>query len=140
MTALTVTAAQVGVIDPTKSTIKSYMTVAAITRGQAVYQTTAGLAGVADANGSGTKQFRGIALKTVGAGEPVDVLEDGEVFGFDLSGLDYDALVYLSDTAGSLDTAAGTVSVACGRVNALTDTPTLTKVLRVFVRREADWS
>jgi hypothetical protein len=79
-------------------------------------------------------------LNTVGAGDAVDVCEDGEVYGFGLSGLNYDALVYLSNTAGALADGAGGTSVVCGRVNALTDNPTLTKVLRVFVRRSADWA
>lgn len=140
MTAIVVTAANVGVIDPTKSVIKSYMAGATITKGQAVYLATTGLAGVADGNGSGTKQFRGVALAGVSAGESVDVLEDGELYGYTLAALDYDVPVYLSDTAGAFDTAAGTVTVVCGRVAPLTDHPTLTKVLRVFTRREADWS
>ncbi|GIK42439.1 MAG: hypothetical protein BroJett011_62720 [Chloroflexota bacterium] len=140
MTDLTVTAAQVGVVDPAKAVIKTYIAAAAITAGQAIYQNTSGKADLADANGSGTLQFRGVALKTVGAGDAVDVCEDGEVYGFDLSGLNYDALVYLSNTAGALADGAGGTSVVCGRVNALTDNPTLTKVLRVFVRRSADWA
>jgi hypothetical protein len=140
MTDLTVTAAQVGVVDPTKAVIKTYIAAAAITKGQAIYQNTSGKADLADANGSGTLQFRGIALNTVGAGDAVDVCEDGEVYGFGLSGLNYDALVYLSNTAGALADGAGGTSVVCGRVNALTDNPTLTKVLRVFVRRSADWA
>jgi hypothetical protein len=79
-------------------------------------------------------------LQTVGAGSPVEVCEDGELYGFDLSGVNYDAVIYLSNTAGALADSAGGTSVVCGRVNALTDTPTLTKVLRVFVRRSADWT
>jgi hypothetical protein len=93
----------------------------------------------ADANGSGTIQVRGIALNGGGAGQAIDVLQDGECYGFSLSGLNYDAAVYLSNTAGALGTAAGSTSAVCGRVAALSDS-SLTKVLRVFVQWEADWA
>ena len=39
--------------------------------------------------------------------------------GWDLSALDYDAPVYLSDTDGRLSTVAGTTSVVMGRVIAV---------------------
>ena len=61
MAAVAATAAQVGIIDPIKSLVKSYIANAAITKGQACYITTAGKADLCDANGSGTLQFRGIA-------------------------------------------------------------------------------
>lgn len=139
MAAIVVTAAQVGVIDPIKATIKSYIANAAITKGQACYITTAGKADLCDGNGSGTKQFRGIALNNVPAGQAVDLLQDGELYGFTLAG-NVDALVYVGDTAGELADSAGTVTIVCGRVSVLTNYPTLTKVLRVFVQWEADWA
>jgi hypothetical protein len=86
---------------------------------------------VADGNGdSPANRFRGIALKSVAAGQPVPVLVRGVVFGFTVSGLAYDAAVYVSDTAGSLADAAGTTSLVAGRVVPLTDRG-LTKVLYV---------
>ena len=106
----------------------------AITKGQAIYRTSAGKAGVADANSAGKEQFRGIALKAARAGQAVPILKRGYLAGFVLSGMDPDAVAYLSDTAGKLADAAGTLSVACGRVHTLTD-PDATKVLYV----EADW-
>lgn len=142
MTAISVTAAQVAEVDPIKAGIHNYITGVALTKGQAVYVVAAtGKLALADANGTGTKQFRGIALDAGGVDAGVRVLESGDVYGFDLSGLNYDAPVYLSATAGSLDTAADIVTVYCGRVGALTDSPTLTKVLRVAVRLDgADWA
>ncbi len=140
MTAITVTAAQVGVVDPTKAVIKDYIAAATIAKGEAIYQNTDSKADLCDGNGSGTKQFRGIALNAAAAGAVVSVLEDGEIYGFGVSGLNGDAFVYVSDIAGALADTAGTVTVPAGRVNVLTDTPTLTKVLRVFVRRSADWA
>lgn len=50
------------------------------------------------------------------SGQPVTAIKKGVIDGYDLSGLNYDAPVYLSDTDGALDTAAGTVSVVVGRV------------------------
>lgn len=71
-------------------------------------------------NGNGTlaaeARVKWIATKTVAAGEPVTGIKRGVMDGWDLSGLAYDAAVYLSDTDGRLDTAAGTVSTVLGRV------------------------
>lgn len=139
MTAVSYTAAQIGIVDPQKSRVKSYIAGATITKGQPVYIVpSTGKVDLADANGSGTKQFRGIALNGGGAGQAIDVLEDGEVYGFSLSG-NYDSLVYVADSVGTYADAAGTVTVPVGRVVPLSD-GSLTKVLRVFVKRDADWA
>ena len=137
---IVVTAAKVSVIDPEKSIIKSYIAGATITKGQAVYCVTAtGKAGLATAAAaSNLAQFRGIALCGAGAGQAVDVLEQGELAGFTLAG-NYDALVYLHDTAGVLSTAVGTVTVPVGRVAPMSDKD-LTKVLRVVVSRQSTWA
>lgn len=138
MAAVALTASQISLPDPQKCDVRSYIATEAITAGQAVYILTTGKVGVADANAAGKQQFRGIALKGVGAGMAVDVLHSGEVAGFTLTG-DADTLVYLSDTAGGLDTSAGTMTVRCGRVVCRTDS-SLTKVLRIFTRWDTDWS
>ena len=71
----------------------------------------------------------GIALESAGAGQAVDFCEKGWLFGFTLSQA-YSAAIYLSDTAGDLADAVGTVTVLCGRVVAMTD-KARTKVLAV---------
>jgi hypothetical protein len=135
MADITVTAAQVGAVFPEKAEIVDMIAAEALTAGQAVYQVAAsGKAGLADANAAGQQQFRGIALNAAGAGQAVSVLKKGHVYGFDLSGMDYDDPAYLSDTAGTLADAAGTMSVNAGRVVALPDA-SASKVLYV----EADW-
>lgn len=139
MADIAVTAAQVGLVFPQDAKIRSYVAGVTITKGQAVYLTTAGLAGVADANAAGAQQFRGIALNGGGAGQAIDVLQEGEVYGFTISGLNVGALAYLSDTAGALADAAGTMTVRAGRVTALAD-KAKTKVLRIFVQWDADWA
>lgn len=138
MADITVTAAKVGLLDPLKATVRSYIAAETITKGQAVYILTTGKVGVADANAAGKQQFRGIALNGGGAGQAIDVVHDGEVSGFTLAG-NADSLAYLSDTAGALADAAGTMSVVAGRVMCLSDKD-LTKVLRVFVQWEANWA
>lgn len=131
---ITVTAAQVAACFPDKAEIVDMIAAATITAGQAVYVTSAGKANLGDANGSGTLQFRGIALNGGGAGQAISVLKKGHCYGFTLSGMAYDAIAYLSNTAGALGTSAGATSINCGRVVPLSDAD-LTKVLYV----EADW-
>ncbi len=47
---------------------------------------------------------------------PVTAIRKGVMDGYALSGLDYDAPAYLSDTDGRLADGVGTVTVAVGRV------------------------
>lgn len=139
MTAISIASTGVREVFATKNDVFQLIAAEAITKGQVVYQTTAGKAGVADANASGKQQARGIALHAAAAGEPVAILRRGYVAGYALSGVAYDSAVYLSDTAGSLDDSAGTMTVICGRVEALTD-PDLTKVLFVDFDHLRAWS
>lgn len=134
MADITVTAAQVAVVSPHNAEIYDFIATEAITAGQPVYQLSTGKVGVADANAAGKQQFRGIALKAAAAGQAVSVLKRGMVTGYTISGLNRDVAVYLSDTAGSLADAAGTMSVICGRVFSLSDS-NLSKVLYI----DADW-
>lgn len=138
---ITVTAAQVAPLYPDgeKGTIiVSKIAAVTITKGQAVYYLTTGTCGVADANDAGKQQFRGIALNGGGAGQAIDVLEQGFVAGFTLTG-NADTIIYLSDTAGALGDANGTMNVKVGRVQCLSD-KSLTKVLYVRQWPTADWS
>ena len=130
MSVIALTAAQVEPCFPDKAEIFTLVASEAITKGQTVYQTTAGTAAIATAS----QQFRGIALETVGAGAAVPVLKCGHVYGYTLTAVAYDALVYVGDTMGRLETAAGSTTVNGGRVMALADND-LTKVLYV----DADW-
>lgn len=134
MSDITVTAAQVGVVYPEKADIFDMVAGATITAGQAVYQTSAGKADLADANGSGTLQFRGIALNGGGAGQAISVLKRGHVYGFTVTSQAYDAALYVSNTAGALADAAGGTTINAGRVVALPDA-SATKVVYI----EADW-
>ena len=139
MADLTVTAAKVGLVKPLQSEVHSFIAAAAITAGQAVYMTTSGTVGVADANAAGLQQIKGIALQSVGAGQAVDVLKKGLLYGFTLTSQAYDAPIFLSDTAGALADAAGTMTVPVGRVTAMADKDK-TKVLYVDCKWRESWA
>jgi hypothetical protein len=131
MADLTVTASQVAQVFPMESLVRTYKAAVALDAGTPVYIDANGKVNKADANGSSpVNRFRGITLETVGAGQDVDVISEGEIAGFDLSGLAYDAEVFVSDTVGKLADAAGTTSLSVGRVHAMND-GAKTKVLRL---------
>ena len=140
MADISVTAAKVQAVG-TCGIIRSKMAGATITRGQTVYETTAGLVGLCDANDSGKEQFYGVALQDVSSGQAVDCLVEGLITGYDLRGLDVGALVYQSDTAGAAATAAsGTKTVVIGKVTALSDNATTpTKVREVRRTVTSTW-
>lgn len=134
MTDIALTAAQIAAVYPEKAEIFTMIAAETITAGQAVFLDSNGKAQLADANGSGEQQIRGIALTGGGAGDAISILKRGHVYGFTISGLAYDAIVYLSDTVGALADAGGTLTVNVGRVVSMPDN-SLTKVLFV----ECDW-
>lgn len=133
MTDIALTAAQIGAVFESAEIVDMIAAVA-ITKGQAVYQTTSGTAGVADANDSGKEQFRGIALEAASIGKVVPVLKRGHCYGFTLTNQSHDDALYLSDTAGVIADSNGTMNVKIGRVVAMPDND-LTKVVYI----EADW-
>lgn len=137
-----VTSKSVAVVNPLCAKIKPYLAGVALTAGQAVSLQANGTVGLCDANVSGAEQFRGIALETVGAGQVVDVLEEGEVEGFGLAAYNPDVLLYASNTAGALADAGGTKVVQVGRVTVLPSRDSsgnIKKVLRVRVDVMRNW-
>lgn len=135
MADLTRTADSVALVDPDKAVTFSVILNETVARGQPAYQVAAsGKFGLADANGSGKQQFRGLFLDPGASGQGVSLIKEGRVEGFDLSGLDYDDPVYLSDTVGELSDSAGTMTVIVGRVVAMSDS-SRKKVLYI----DADW-
>lgn len=128
MTDIVSTAAKIAPIFPQKSMIFSYIASEVLSAGNPVYLTSAGKVAKTDAKDAVKAKFRGVALENVAAGQVVDVLTQGHVAGFDVSALDYDASLYLSDTAGALSSTSGSSTVNVGRVLPLTDNA-LTKVV-----------
>lgn len=128
MALISVTAAQVAPIDPDQCEIHPMIPAVALTRGQATYLNSSGKAALAIATAAGTVKTGGIALETAGTRQGVSILKKGKVAGFAVSGLAYGALIYSSDTAGSLADAAGTSSQVVGKVVPMSDSD-LTKVI-----------
>lgn len=58
----------------------------------------------------------GIVPRSVAAGEAVTAIAEGVLDGYDLSGLNFNAPVYLSDTDARIADAAGTKAILIGRV------------------------
>lgn len=74
----------------------------------------------------------GIALHAAAAGEAVTVLRQGLVdIGDAMSSMNYGALVYLSDTDGTLADATGTTTKVVGEVASAWGSTTADKLLRV---------
>lgn len=126
---IALTAAKIAMVDPTKCEVWPRIAAATITAGQALYETSTGTVGVADATtGGGLYQFYGIALTGGASGAAIDVLLRGHVYGFTVSSTNCGTVLHLSETAGTLADAApaGTgTAVHCGLVTALSDaTPT----------------
>ena len=132
MADLSFTSADVRDATPVNQSFKINLIAAvAITAGQAVYLNSSGKAALADASAAGTATCIGIALETVSIGQPVPILVVGFVTGFSLSGVAYDTLLFVSDTAGDLeDAGAGSVSAPVGRCYSLGDSDA-TKVIFV---------
>lgn len=128
MADIALTAVQVAPVYPLTADIVSVTLAEAVTQGQILYQLTAGTFGIADANASGKQQARGVALAAGGAGQTISMLRRGECYGFTVSGLNADAIVYLSDTAGALADAAGTMTVNCGRITVVPQSGSAVKV------------
>jgi len=140
MADLTVTAAKVSPVYPINAEIHTYIASSAVTAGQAVYVVTStGKVAPADANAANKQQVRGIALQGVAAGQAVDVLVRGHIYGYTLTSQSYDDPIYLSDTEGALADAAGTLTVPVGLVVALPDKD-LTKVVYIQIRNREDYS
>lgn len=94
----------------------------AVTAGQAGYlDPTTGKYGLCNTNTSGKQQFRGIFMRAGAAGDVVAMMSQGEIDGFDLSGSNFDDILYAQDTDGLIGTAAGTKNVPIGRVVSLAD-------------------
>lgn len=133
MAAITSTGAKVARAFPQNDEVYNFMCGATITAGQAVYLNSSGNLVLSNAGASGTAKLVGIALEDGVSGQAISVLARGFITGFTLSGA-YGSKAYLSDTAGALADAAGTVSVVVGSVLALADSAR-TKLLFI----DANW-
>lgn len=92
-----------------------------------------GKAVLADANATGLKAPRGMALTYANAGYPgFSYLMEGFVAGFDLSARAFGDAVFLSDTPGAIEeVASATTTVLVGSVQQIPSGDTPTKMLYV---------
>lgn len=131
MTVITVTAARVKPVLIIEQETKP--AAEAILRGQYVRLDTSGKWALG--NGTTTGEVGvggGIALRDVHAGESLTALRKGIVdIGDGFTALAYGAPVYLSDTDGALDTAAGTITKQIGYVDSAWGATTADKLLHV---------
>jgi hypothetical protein len=89
----------------------------AITAGQIIRpDATTGLWALTDADNAGDVLNSYMATKTAAAGVALTGLKTGTVDGYNVAGLSYGDPVYIANTAGGLDTAAGTTSKVAGQV------------------------
>ena len=116
-------AAEIGVIDPLKSKIKTFIAGATITKGQAVALAADKFVDPADASADDllAQGWVGTALNGGAVGQAIDVAEDAEMEGFTVSSLTAGDWIYLSDTAGAYSTVTGTIKVFCGKVVPMAD-------------------
>lgn len=132
MAVITVTANRVQPLKPHVAEIHDWVAAETITAGQVVYQDSAGRAALAAGGAAGTAKAIGIALQGGTLGSGISVLKRGHVAGFTISQA-YNATVFVSNTTGAVDDAAGTTTFVLGRVVSLPDDPTFTKVLYIDV-------
>lgn len=132
MSDITVTASKLALVYPEQSEVYNVTLAEDATKGQALYQTTSGTYGLADANAAGKQMFRGVALETAKSGEAISMLKRGVLAGYTLA--TYEDNVYLSATPGAFSDAPVAMIILCGRVISLCD-PALTELLYI----EADW-
>ena len=121
MADITVTAALVARVNAHYDEIHNFIAGVTITAGQLVYLNSAGKLALADGSAAGTAEAVGIALEGGGLGEAIAVMKQGKINGFTISASAVGALMYLSDTAGAMADAAGTVSKIVGVVVASAD-------------------
>lgn len=118
MSAVSLTAANISPLVEHGAVVLPYTAAGAITVGQAVYLASGGIA-VADGDASkASSRAIGIAVASfdgetsIASGAPVSVCVYGPVAGF--SGMTAGATLWVSDTAGSIDTSNGTYKVVLG--------------------------
>lgn len=95
----------------------------AVTAGQAIRETSAGQWQLANSTDATNSTAVYIATRSGNIGDYVTGTRTCDLDGLAISGMAFDAPIYLNDTPGQLGTTAGTVSVVLGRVVAATANP-----------------
>lgn len=133
MAAVTLTAAQVALVFPDRAEVVPAIAAAVTTVGQAKYYDTDGNVASTLAGTTAANAFHGVALKAAGAGQAIDLVHRGHLYGFDLSNVAYGGTVYAGTAAGAYSDSAVGGTVPVGICVPLTD-PDRTKVLYVMAK------
>lgn len=134
MAEITCTLGDVAMTAPLRSevynvTISGCAASGVILPGQALYQMSNGVYALAAATASGIAGFRGVALQRQVTGATLSMMKQGKLYGYDLSGMNHDAPVYLSDTPGVFSDTPGSIEVRVGRVVSLNEAGNLEKLI-----------
>lgn len=126
MANLSVTAANLRMLEGIEARLIPMIADATIAKGQVVYRKSNGRADLARGNAVGTAKPVGIATSDAVAGQAFEALYHGRLVGYDLSGVNPGSTVYLSaSAAGAIDGAAvtgtGNVVAPIGTVHVMTD-------------------
>jgi hypothetical protein len=100
---------------------RTYVAGEAINAGAPIVLNTSGAAVHADANDAGppirNANIRGIAMRAADSGQPVTVMLEGWLDGYDFTNQAFTTRIFVSDTVGALADAAGTASLPIGYVD-----------------------
>ncbi len=107
-------------VDALSSQVDFFTLAVDFTAGQLGAIDSNGEAVLADADAAGAQQVRFLALSGGSAGQTISGLEKGGIAGFTISQA-YDASLFVSNTAGAIADAAGTLEVKCGIVKSRND-------------------
>lgn len=126
MADLTVTAAQLRIMESIEARLIPMIADTAITKGQAVYRKSTGRAGLAKADDVATAKVVGIATTDAAAGTAFEALYHGRMVGFGLGSVNPGVTLYLSkDNAGGIVATAPSadtqVAFPLGTVHTMTD-------------------
>lgn len=141
MAVVSVTASQVSMLFASRDNVRVYHKLSDVdlAAGQLVYLKSNGKLALANGTTAVLVRARGVALSTIKAGQPVAVLARGHLAGYDLSAINPDTVLYVSNTDGAFDTVAGTVSRVVGVVDVTTELDSSGVPVRaLFV--DCDWT
>lgn len=141
MTVIVTTAAQVGRLYVNQDLTLPIILGATVTAGQVVRQDADEKYILADATTGGADARQTlIALKGGVDGEADLGLKEGAVEGYAVGALAAGAQLFLSDTAGAVDDAAGTVSVPIGRVIGTAEKNPADGTIKNIAYFDMDWN
>jgi hypothetical protein len=139
MADLAVTELKVGLAYPDQSETYPVTLLEDVTAGDLLYADNAGKVGIADANVANKQQARYMALQSGKTGQTITGVKRGFVEGFTIT-QNADIPLFLSDTAGKIADAAGTLTVNVGIIAVINNPPTHSKMVYLDLRWRGDYA